>query len=81
MPRELIETGKDKRFVRRDPQGRFKDVVEVGQSLASDRRRKAKRTVKAGEGDRGDQKPRSVGRGPSKPGAPQRGRARGAKRR
>lgn len=59
MPRELIDTGKDKRFVRRDEQGRFKDVVDVGNSLAQDRRTHAKTTVKSGEGDRGD-RPRTT---------------------
>src|SRR5438067_6253343 len=28
--RELIDTGKDKRYVRRDAKGRFDDVVDVG---------------------------------------------------
>lgn len=58
MPRELIDTGNDKRYVRRNAQGQFDDVVDVGKSLSQDRKRKAKRVVKAGEGDRGDQKPR-----------------------
>ena len=52
--RELIHTGADKRFVRRDDKGRFKDVVDVGRSLAADRRRHAKHKAKPGEGDRGD---------------------------
>jgi hypothetical protein len=52
--RELIDTGNDKRFVRRDDQGRFKDVVDVGRSLAQDRRRQAKTKAKPGQGDRGD---------------------------
>ena len=34
--RELIDTGNDKRFVRRDAEGRFKEVVDVGASLAAD---------------------------------------------
>ena len=54
MPRELIDTGNDKRFVRRDKRGRFKESVEVGRSLATDRRQHAKTKVKPGEGDRGD---------------------------
>ena len=55
MPRELIEPHKgDKRYVRRK-KGRFtKNQVGVGRSLAADRRSKAKRKVKKGEGDRGD---------------------------
>jgi hypothetical protein len=56
MPRELIDTTKDKRYVRRDDAGRFNEVDDVGRSLASDTRRKAKTRVPAGEGDRGDQK-------------------------
>jgi hypothetical protein len=52
--RELIDTGKDKRFVRRDGKGRFDEVDDVGRSLAADRRRKAKTVAKSGQGDRGD---------------------------
>jgi hypothetical protein len=52
--RELIDTGNDKRFVRRDAQGRFKQVVDVGASLAADRRQHAKTKVKSGQGDKGD---------------------------
>jgi len=57
MPRrELINTGSDKRFVRRDKQGQFKESDDVGRSLAADRRRKAKTQSKAGHGDKGDRK-------------------------
>lgn len=55
--RELIDTGKDKRFVRRDEKGRFDEVEDVGRSLAQDVRKHAKTTVPSGQGDRGDQKP------------------------
>ena len=54
--RELIDTGTDKRFVRRDDQGRFKESDDVGRSLAADRRQKAKTIAKKGQGDRGDRK-------------------------
>ena len=54
--RELIDTGRDKRYVRRGSEGKFKESDDVGRSLSQDRRRKAKRTVKAGQGDKGDQK-------------------------
>ena len=54
--RELIDTGKDKRFVRRDEKGRFEDVADVGRSLAKDRQQQAKKKVPPGRGDRGDQK-------------------------
>ncbi len=53
--RELIEPTKgDKRYVRRDAKGQFKDVVDVGRSLAADKRSKAKKKVPKGQGDRGD---------------------------
>ena len=52
--RELIDTGNDKRFVRRNEKGQFKDVVDVGRSLANDRKQQAKTKVPPGQGDRGD---------------------------
>jgi len=54
MPRELIDTGTDKRFVRRDKQGQFKESDDVGRSLAADQRQSAKHKTKSGEGDKGD---------------------------
>lgn len=53
--RELIDTGTDKRFVRRDEEGKFKESDDVGRSLAQDVRKDAKTKVKPGYGDRGDQ--------------------------
>jgi hypothetical protein len=52
--RELIDTGTDKRFVRRAAAGKFKESDDVGKSLTTDRRKKAKTTVKSGQGDKGD---------------------------
>jgi hypothetical protein len=53
--RELIEpTPGDKRYVRRDAEGRFDKVVDVGRSLAADRRSTAKSKVSPGQGDKGD---------------------------
>ncbi len=54
--RELIDTGTDKRYVRRDKEGRFKESDDVGRSLAADQKREAKNTTKSGQGDRGDRK-------------------------
>jgi len=54
MPRELIDTGTDKRFVRRDKQGQFKESDDVGRSLALDQKRDSKTKPKKGEGDKGD---------------------------
>ena len=52
--RELIDTGTDKRYVRRDPTGRFKESDDVGRSLAQARQRKAKPKATPGQGDKGD---------------------------
>ena len=55
--RTLINTGTNKLFVRRNARGTsFKEVEDVGRSLAQDRRRKAKKTAKRGQGDRGDRR-------------------------
>ena len=55
--RELIEPKKgDKRYVRRKADGTFGKTVDLGKSLASDQRTKAKKTVPKGQGDRGDTK-------------------------
>jgi hypothetical protein len=52
--RELVDTGADKRFVRRGARGKFKESDDVGRSLTTDRRKKAKAKVKSGQGDKGD---------------------------
>lgn len=55
--RELIEPHKgDKRYVRRDEQGQFKESDDVGRSLSQDRRQHAETEAKPGQGDRGDRK-------------------------
>ena len=54
--RELLNTGSDKRFVRRGSRGRFSESDDVGKSQATDRRKKAKRKVKSGQGDKGDRR-------------------------
>jgi hypothetical protein len=64
--RELIDTGTDKRYVRRNKLGTsFVESDDVGRSLAADRRRRAKTKVKSGQGDKGDQ-PRPKRKAPSK---------------
>jgi hypothetical protein len=52
--RELIDTGTDKRYVRRDEQGQFKESDDVGKSLSRDRQQHAKTKSKSGQGDKGD---------------------------
>ncbi|MDT7603599.1 MAG: hypothetical protein QOF61_1596 [Acidobacteriota bacterium] len=54
--RELIDTGTDKRYVRRDEKGQFKESDDVGRSLSQDVKKPAKTKVPPGQGDRGDQK-------------------------
>lgn len=53
--RELIEPNEgDKRFVRRDEEGKFKESVDVGRSLSQDQKRDAKTESEPGQGDKGD---------------------------
>ena len=52
--RELIDTGTDKRYVRRDEQGRFDEVEDVGRASAQDQKRDAENKSTPGQGDRGD---------------------------
>jgi hypothetical protein len=59
--RERIDTGTDKRYVRRDDQGQFKESDDVGRSSANDQRRDAENSTRSGQGDRGDRE--SGGRG------------------
>ncbi len=55
--RELIEpTPGDKRYVRRDDEGRFSEQVDVGRSSAQDQKRQATTEAKPGHGDRGDRR-------------------------
>jgi hypothetical protein len=54
--RELIDTGTDKRYVRRGAKGQFKESDDVGRSLTQDRKRPAKTAAPKGQGDRGDRK-------------------------
>lgn len=54
--RELIEpTPGDKRYVRRDENGKFTDdQVDVGRASAADQRQHSDTKAKPGQGDRGD---------------------------
>jgi len=53
--RELIEPNEgDKRYVRRDDEGKFKESDDVGRSLSQDQKRDAKTESKPGQGDKGD---------------------------
>jgi hypothetical protein len=53
--RELIEPHKgDKRYVRRNEDGTFKESDDVSRSLSQDVRRKARTKKPRNEGDKGD---------------------------
>ena len=56
--RELIEPNPgDKRYVRRDEEGKFTESQDdVGRSLSQDQRTQAKTESKKGQGDRGDRR-------------------------
>lgn len=57
IKRELIAPHGQKRYVRRDRRGRFTtDQVNVGRSLAADRRQHAKAVCVSGQGDLGDRR-------------------------
>ena len=55
--REQIAPRGDKRYIRRDARGRINESDDVSRSLSQDGRRKAKKSAKPGQGDRGDRKP------------------------
>jgi hypothetical protein len=61
-PRERIDTGIDKRFVRRGKRGRLKECDDVGHSPATELSEQRERTMKSGRGDKGDQ-PRKTAKG------------------
>jgi hypothetical protein len=52
--RELIDTGTDKRFVRRDDEGKFKESVDQGKSLSQDARQHSATKKPRNQGDKGD---------------------------
>lgn len=59
--RELVENAAGDFYAKRDKDGQFSEMDERGRSLAADRRRSAKTTVKSGYGDQGDQAGRKTG--------------------
>lgn len=62
--RELIEPNEgDKRFVRRDEEGKFKESDDVTRSLSQDQKRDAQTQSKPGQGDKGDRSSSGSGGG------------------
>lgn len=55
--RELIEPNEgDKRYVRRDDEGKFTESDDLNKSLSKDNDQTSKTDAKPGQGDRGDKK-------------------------
>jgi hypothetical protein len=54
--RDLVKAPNANFYAKRTPGGQFKEMDEVGRSLAADRRQKAKSVASPGYGDQGDQK-------------------------
>ena len=55
--RESLDTGTDKRYIRRDERGRFtKDQVDVGRSSAADQGQRSSQAPKPGQGNKGDRR-------------------------
>jgi hypothetical protein len=52
--RELIDTGRNKSYARRDANGRFTEMVDQGRSLSADARQHAKTKKPTKQGDKGD---------------------------
>lgn len=52
--RTMLKPQGDARLVRRDAKGKIKESDDMGKSLKVDRRKKAKKAVKSGYGDKGD---------------------------
>lgn len=53
--RELIAPKGDKRLIKRDGKGKIKESDDLGKSLSRDVKKTAKKKVKPGHGDQGDQ--------------------------
>ncbi|MBV8685336.1 MAG: hypothetical protein JOZ90_14590 [Alphaproteobacteria bacterium] len=52
--RELIDTGNDKRYVRRNEDGTFKESDDQGKSLSQDVKQHAETKKPRNQGDKGD---------------------------
>ena len=56
--RDTVRTKRATFYAKRTARGRFREMDEKGRSLKSDRRRRAKKTVRSGYGDQGDRRAR-----------------------
>jgi hypothetical protein len=60
--RELISPRGNKRYIRRTARGRIKESDDQGRSLSADRRRRAKKVARPGQGDKGDRRAKAARR-------------------
>jgi hypothetical protein len=58
--RDLVSRPKASSYAKRTAAGRFKEMDDVGRSQKADKPRKAKKAVRSGYGDRGDERPRAA---------------------
>ena len=56
--RDLVRRPKASSYAKRTARGRFKEMDDVGRSQKADKPRKARRTVRSGYGDQGDERRR-----------------------
>jgi hypothetical protein len=54
--RDVVKTKGRARYAKRTASGEFREMDDVGRSQKADRRTKARKAVKSGYGDQGDQK-------------------------
>ena len=57
--RDLVRRPEASAYAKRTARGRFKEMDDVGRSQKADKPRKAKKTVRSGYGDQGDERPRT----------------------
>ena len=60
--RDLVRRPKASAYAKRTGRGRFKEMDDVGRSQKTDKPRKAKKRVRSGYGDQGDQRTRRARR-------------------
>jgi hypothetical protein len=58
--RDLVRRPRASAYAKRTARGRFKEMDDIGRSQKTDKRRKAKKTVRSGYGDQGDKRPRAT---------------------
>jgi hypothetical protein len=60
--RDLVRRPKANAYAKRTARGRFKEMDDVGHSQKTDKAREAKKKVRSGYGDQGDERPKSARR-------------------